>query len=51
MFMELYQDMCGAMGPVSSKRVLNVLESTAQLEKEAEANIAQCHEVEVPKKT
>lgn len=45
--MELSQDMCGAMGPVSSKRVLNLLESTAQLEKEAEANIQQCHEVEV----
>ena len=45
--MELSQDMCGAMGATSRVRVLNLLESTAQLEKEAEANIEQCHEVEV----
>jgi hypothetical protein len=47
LFMELSQDMCGAMGATSRVRVLNLLESTAQLEKEAEANIEQCHEVEV----
>ena len=31
---------------VASKRVLNLLESTAQLVREAEANIEQCREVE-----
>ncbi len=46
LFMELSQDMCGCLGDLTRTRMLNLLESTAQLEKEAEANIEQCHMVE-----
>jgi Mg2+ and Co2+ transporter CorA len=46
LFMELSQDMSGALGPVSRKRAHVLLESTKQLEKEAEANMEQCRHVE-----
>lgn len=46
LFMELSQDMCGALGEATRHRMLNLLESTAQLEKEAEANMEQCQMVE-----
>lgn len=46
LFMELSQDMCGALGEITRHRMLNLLESTSQLEKEAEANIEQCQMVE-----
>jgi Mg2+ and Co2+ transporter CorA len=46
LFMELSQDMSGALGPVSRMRAHVLLESTAQLEKEAEASMEQCRHVE-----
>jgi Mg2+ and Co2+ transporter CorA len=46
LFMELSQDMSGALGPVSRMRAHVLLESTKQLEKEAEANMEQCRHVE-----
>jgi Mg2+ and Co2+ transporter CorA len=46
LFMELSQDMSGALGPVSRMRAHVLLESTTQLEKEAEANMEQCQHVE-----
>jgi Mg2+ and Co2+ transporter CorA len=46
LFMELSQDMSGALGPVSRMRAHVLLESTTQLEKEAEANMEQCRHVE-----